>query len=420
MPRRRRSTSRRCPPRSSRTPRTRARVDGHARRRVGLTARLEAREVAHDARRVIARLEPRVGVEARGARPGRPSWRTPARTGRAAASTRVGLDLDARGGVVPAEAEERVARARQRVVARRSPAGAARRAAPAGAVERDDRPWACRSARRAGPRRCRRRPGASPGGRGRSRAARRSPGPPGPRAPRPATARSTSLRRVQSSSTLGGDGAGLVVARGEQQREREVRLLEAAGSVDARREPEGHVLARGPGGRAARDLRERARAGAARPPDLREPGADERAVVAVERRDVADGADGDEVEPAPHVELDAELARERPRRSRARARPRRAPCTGSRSSGRCGFRNARAGSGSSGTRWWSMTMASTPARRTPSRRSWSLEPQSHVTRSVAPVAEHARERRARKAVAAVEPVGQERHDLGAERRAARR
>ena len=46
-----------------------------------------------------------------------------------------------------------------------------------------------------------------------------------------------------------------------------------------------------------------------RPPraEQGEAGADERAVVAVEGRDVADRADGDEVEPAPHVEGDAEL-----------------------------------------------------------------------------------------------------------------
>ena len=63
----------------------------------------------------------------------------------------------------------------------------------------------------------------------------------------------------------------------------------------------------GVAGAAPRDLGERARAGARPLREEREARANEGAVVAVERRDVADRADGDEVEPAAHVERDAEL-----------------------------------------------------------------------------------------------------------------
>ncbi len=74
-------------------------------------------------------------------------------------------------------------------------------------------------------------------------------------------ARSTSLRRVQRSSTSVGEAAGLGVARGEEKRQGCVGLVEAARGVDARGEAEGHVLARGRAGVAARDVRERPGAG---------------------------------------------------------------------------------------------------------------------------------------------------------------
>ena len=137
--------------------------------------------------------------------------------------------------------------------------------------------------------------------------------------------------------------AGFDVARRQQERERVVGLRDPAGGVDARGEPEGDVFARGRAGRAARDLRQGARAGPGAPRQEREPGADERAVVAVERRHVADGADGDEVEPASHVERDAELARARPRRPRAPGPRTPRPLYGKPHSGRCGLRNASAG-----------------------------------------------------------------------------
>ena len=158
---------------------------------------------------------------------------------------------------------------------------------------------------------------------------------------------------------LGGDAARLVVARREQQREREVGLVEAAGRVDARREAEGDVLARGRRRRAAGDLGERARAGpAAACRGAASPARTSGAVVAVERRDVADGADGDEVEPPAQVELHPELARARPRAMESASPTDARPLYAKPHSGRCGLRNASAGSGASGTRWWSMTTAS--------------------------------------------------------------
>ena len=67
-----------------------------------------------------------------------------------------------------------------------------------------------------------------------------------------------------------------------------------------------------------------------------------------------------------------------------------------------------------------MTTASTPRARTTASRSWSLEPQSHVTSSVAPVGEHAREGAGGEPVAALEARGEERDDLAAERAQDRR
>ena len=126
---------------------------------------------------------------------------------------------------------------------------------------------------------------------------------------------------------LRGDPARLDVARRQEQREREVRLLEPTGRVDARRETEGHVLPRRGAGAAARDLGEGARSGAGPLREEREARPHEGAVVAVERRDVRDRADRDEIEPPAQVEGDPELG-PHPGADRQREPDRREPLVG--------------------------------------------------------------------------------------------
>ena len=116
---------RRWPPRSSRFSSRRARLDRDPRRRVRLPAGLEALEVPHDPRRRVARRARRASARGPTGTAGTPSLR--ARLGEALAERLEALarHLDARGGVVAAEAQERVARRGRARRTRRSPQGRA-------------------------------------------------------------------------------------------------------------------------------------------------------------------------------------------------------------------------------------------------------------------------------------------------------
>ena len=207
------------------SPSTRAPLDGDARRGVRLPAGLEALEVARRPARARRPSRGRASASKRAVGvAGRPaSAHASAKRSRRASSGSLATSTPG-GGVVPAEADERVprrARARRRP---RSPPGPRAEPAPARAVERDDDGGLAEARREP--------PGDDPddarvppllaeddaGQRA------RAPGPRASRAPRRATARSTSLRRVQSVLDLGGEPPRLGVARREQEREREVGL----------------------------------------------------------------------------------------------------------------------------------------------------------------------------------------------------
>ncbi len=213
---------------------------------------------------------------------------------------------------------------------------------------------------------------------------------------------------------LGGDPARVDVARRQKEGERMVRLCDPSGRVDARGEPEGHVLARGRADRAARDLDESARARAGPASQEAKAGAHEGSVVTVERGHVADGADGDEIEPLAHIEGDAELGTNA-RRNREREPDRGKPLVGEptlgsmrveeRKRGKRGVRHAVMvddhGVEPGGADRLEALVIARPAVARDEQRGAGVE--------------YARERRRRQPVAPVEAVREQRSDGGAER-----
>jgi hypothetical protein len=106
---------------------------------------------------------------------------------------------------------------------------------------------------------------------------------------------------------LGSNTARVDVVFGQEKRERQIGLVETTRSVDARREPKRDILTRRSGCSATGNLGERTGSGARATGKHRQARTDERSVVAIERRDVANGPDGDEIEPGAHVEGYTEL-----------------------------------------------------------------------------------------------------------------
>ncbi len=275
---------------------TRAPVSRMRGARVGLAARLQAEQIARDGREIVAIVEPHIGV--------RLALGAAARRRRIGLAPRVaerlhaiGAHLHAGGGLVATEADERVAAAGERVVEARS-GGAADRAAPLLAFEADH-------------------------DRGSPEAGGDAPRDDADHARVPALPRQHDARLVPPAGRVdlgervgehlvldgaalerelldrGGDGHGGGRALLEEQRQREIGIAEPTGRVEARRDAEGDVLGADPGREIdARVVGQRAQAWAveaprAAPGHHREAGAHQGAVVAVERRHVGDGADGD-------------------------------------------------------------------------------------------------------------------------------
>ncbi len=275
-----------------------------ARGAVALAAGLEALQIAHDGRGIVAIVEARVRGRAAGSG-GELLVRPRVAPRGAQRLDAIGADLDAGGGLVAAEADELGAAAREAVVQARAGRAAHRPAAALALEADDDRGLAEARGDPAGhdahdagvpalPREQDRGLAIEAGAlylgerRGQhlvlDRAARH-------------------LRLLDRGRERRGGDAALL----EQERERDVGITEPPGRVEARGDAEGDVLGRG----AAREVEvrepgERAEAGAPARLEDGEARADERAVVARERRDVGDGADRDEVEERPEVERRAE------------------------------------------------------------------------------------------------------------------
>ena len=128
---------------------------------------------------------------------------------------------------------------------------------------------------------------------------------------------------VQRIELLRELAAAVLVAR-HQQFERELRVGDAAGGVEARAEPVADVLGGERDGVDARDLHQRAQAGAARARDRGQAGAHEAAVLVDERRHVADGAERGDIEVGVGVERAAAGVVQRGARRGTRGRPSRA------------------------------------------------------------------------------------------------
>ena len=123
---------------------------------------------------------------------------------------------------------------------------------------------------------------------------------------------SSSCRSRLSSSSLSASGSAVVAVGAAQQLERQRGVLEPAGGVEPRREAEpDHARVDGAGCDAG-DLEERGQPRPRSAAQAAEADADERAVLAGERDDVGDGADGDDVGERP--QLQRHLDAWRPRR----------------------------------------------------------------------------------------------------------
>ncbi len=177
---------------------------------------------------------------------------------------------------------------------------------------------------------------------------------------------------------LARDLAGAAVVLGEQQLQRGVGALHAPGGVDARAEPEAERVLGELGRLHAGDLHQRAQAGLRGARERDQPLADDAAVLAAQRDEVADGGERGEVEVLlgcardrrPCAECSASLSLSATPAAHSSGQARRRER-------RVDERRSRAAA--SPGRWWSVTTTSRPAARAAATCSTAVMPQSTVT-----------------------------------------
>jgi hypothetical protein len=335
-------------------------VEQEAWRGVALSEGLEALEIAEHPPRVVARIEPGVGLDHRAV-----NTSTQLDAGRAPAllelSDLIGPEMDARRSLVPTEAGNA---SEQRVSAScrgkpRGPRTLPLPSAPSSATTIVGSAWPRRSCRR----RCPRSPGASPPWRARAQA-------------RTAAARTEASPRPRPRSTPAWLACGAAPLRSRlraQRRSRASRATSSASAASGSPKRPG-ALSRGAMRKPMSSLvTPRARSSFASSARARRPGRSPpprtfRPARTSARLSLSSGATSATVPIATRSShgLRSSSLPSACRKAAAteNASPHEAsPLKAKPQSGRCGLRNASAGRGSAGTRWWSMTIVSMPRRR---------------------------------------------------------